>query len=143
MTDWTMPPELADVPGATELYDWFGYWPTFHDAELVDIVLATQGSSLIRLYTCDFTGKVHPRGHSEQIKHVTVKFVLDEIVELDLKDFSIQNVMDSVMLVRTGDAYRVKFEPVWGIGGSVTAGRVLIDLEPGVLPNRPGFFSDV
>jgi hypothetical protein len=137
--DWALPPELADVPGATELFDWFGYWPTLHDAELVDIVLNTQGASWIGVYTCGFTGEVHPSGHYVQIKHVTVKFILEGISKLELQDFSIQNVMCGVFLTRSEDGYEIELEPIYGIGGTVSANRVRIEIEPGILPNRPGF----
>ena len=29
------PPELEVVEGAKNLRDWFGYWPSFHDAEVI------------------------------------------------------------------------------------------------------------
>jgi len=34
---------LTDVPGAAEIVNWFGYWPTFHDAEIVSIELKRAG----------------------------------------------------------------------------------------------------
>lgn len=139
MRDWSIPDELRDVPGAQALYDWFGYWPTLHDGELVDIVLRTQGLSLIRIYTCGFTGAVDAHGYFEQTKHITVSFILDEIIDVDLRGFSSQNVMNAVTLVKTGDRYRVEMEPVYGIYGSITAKHVRIELEPGMLRDRPGF----
>jgi len=29
------PPELGTIEGAKNLRDWFGYWPSFHDAEVI------------------------------------------------------------------------------------------------------------
>jgi hypothetical protein len=101
--------------------------------------MRTQGSSSIRVYTCGLTGEVHPNGYYVQTKNVTVAFVLDDVVEVELQDFSIQNVMNTVTLVRTADAFRVGLHPVYGIGGAVSARRLRIELEPGILPNRPGF----
>jgi hypothetical protein len=33
------PPELEAVEGAKNLRDWFGYWPNFHDAEVISLHL--------------------------------------------------------------------------------------------------------
>jgi hypothetical protein len=33
------PPELEAVEGAKNLRDWFGYWPNFHDAEMISLHL--------------------------------------------------------------------------------------------------------
>src|SRR3977135_2195987 len=30
-----LPDGLRAVTGAQQLHDWFGYWPTFHDAEVI------------------------------------------------------------------------------------------------------------
>jgi len=32
------PHELEAVEGATNLRDWFGYWPSFHDAEVIELL---------------------------------------------------------------------------------------------------------
>jgi hypothetical protein len=40
---------LADVAGARMVFDRFGRWPTFHDAEVISIQLNRDGPSLIRI----------------------------------------------------------------------------------------------
>jgi hypothetical protein len=32
-------PDLTRIDGAQRLYDWFGYWPSFHDAEILSLQL--------------------------------------------------------------------------------------------------------
>ena len=34
-----VPAEIQEVPGAAELHDWFGFWPNFHDAEIISLYL--------------------------------------------------------------------------------------------------------
>jgi hypothetical protein len=41
---------ISSIPGATQVVDWFGQWPTFHDAYLVDVVLSTWQPCLLRLH---------------------------------------------------------------------------------------------
>jgi hypothetical protein len=35
-----LPAGLDSIAGAQELYDWFGYWPGFHDAEVLKLRLS-------------------------------------------------------------------------------------------------------
>ena len=50
--------ELAGIAGAPELYDWFGRWPHFHDAEVLSPHLNRTGSSVLTVHAWDMTGKV-------------------------------------------------------------------------------------
>ena len=34
-----VPIDLQEISGAAELRDWFGYWPMFHDAEIISLHL--------------------------------------------------------------------------------------------------------
>ena len=40
---------ITSIPGATQVMDWFGRWPTFHDAYLIDLVLSTWQPCLLRV----------------------------------------------------------------------------------------------
>ena len=39
---------LLQVPGASALVQLFGYWPSFHDAEVISVKLHRNSQSLIR-----------------------------------------------------------------------------------------------
>lgn len=41
---------LLRVPGAIQVVDWYGRWPTFHDAFLADIVLSTWQPCMLRVH---------------------------------------------------------------------------------------------
>jgi hypothetical protein len=41
--------EAPDIPGAALVVGWFGYWPTFHDAEVLSIFLDRTGESRIAI----------------------------------------------------------------------------------------------
>jgi hypothetical protein len=41
--------EVTDeIPGTAEFIKWFGYWPSFHDTEVLDLKLCRSGPSTIR-----------------------------------------------------------------------------------------------
>jgi hypothetical protein len=46
---------LEAVEGAKSLCDWFGYWPSFHDAEVISLHLNRRGLSSLALHTWEMT----------------------------------------------------------------------------------------
>ena len=45
------PPALGTIEGAKNLRDWFGYWPSFHDAEVILLHLNRSDASTL-LWSC-------------------------------------------------------------------------------------------
>ena len=119
------PPELATaIPGSGAVHEWFGRWPSFHDAEIVSIRLARSGPSTIQVYP-----------YSPE-RPATVEFVLDEITDLKLEDFSQQNVIGGLSvgpaLMPDGqDGFRLRIFSLFGIGGHIDARRIRMNLIPG------------
>jgi hypothetical protein len=55
--------EVTDeVPGSSELIKWFGYWPSFHDAEVLELGLHRTGRSIVRIHAFEMTGNVNSQG---------------------------------------------------------------------------------
>jgi hypothetical protein len=81
-----MPAGLDAIAGAQGLYDWFGYWPGFHDAEVLKMRLSIGESSYLVVHTWEMTNKVNAQGFYEQTKHVVVEFALDGISNANLGD---------------------------------------------------------
>jgi hypothetical protein len=46
---------IDEIPGTLELVKWFGYWPSFHDAEVLDLELHRTGGSTVRIHTFEMT----------------------------------------------------------------------------------------
>jgi hypothetical protein len=121
----------ASIPGAAELLDWFGYWPSFHDAEIISLVLNRNGLSSLRLHTWHTTSQVDERGCYIKEKHVVVSFHMEEILALALNNFSQQNVIFGLEIVEDNYGYRLVLDPCYGLEGSIRARAVSIELEPG------------
>jgi len=47
----SLPTGLESIARAQELYDWFGYWPDFHDAEVVKFSLDPAAPSSLISFT--------------------------------------------------------------------------------------------
>ena len=126
-----MPERAPDnVPGASELVSWFGYWPSFHDAEVLSIHLNRSGESTIAVHTRHRTNQVDDRGYFVTTKHVLVTFILEGIQAVQLDDFNHQNVISGLSLEETTAGYRLTLHPCFGAQGTIDAKRVRISIEP-------------
>jgi|SRR6516162_3781392 hypothetical protein len=95
----TFSTELEEVAGAQKLFDCFGYWPNFHDAEVISVHLNRVGPSALLVHTWDTKDSVDAQGYFVQQTHVLVSFLLYEISELSLEAFNRQNVLFGLELV--------------------------------------------
>jgi hypothetical protein len=123
--------ELAGITGAQALYDWFGYWPVFHDAEVVCLHLNRGAASVLKVHVWGYEDSVDPAGYYVSQKHVVVRFLLHEITELDLEDFSCQNVLYGLALSKQDGGYKLELDSTYGVGGTISAQNVEIELTPG------------
>lgn len=48
----------TSISGGTELLDWFGRVPSFHDAEIIDLHLKRGDSSKLRIHAWNMTTKI-------------------------------------------------------------------------------------
>jgi hypothetical protein len=127
--------KLPDAPGASELFAWFGFWPTFHDGEVLSLHLDRAGPSHLRVHTWERTNELDGRCYYVVRKHVIVTFFLEGISELELDGFSHQNVLAELTLTLDADGYILKLWPCYGISGEIRARSVRIELEPDMPSN--------
>src|SRR6266571_6217124 len=122
--------ELNVIVGAQDLHDWFGYWPRFHDAEIVSLHLNRRGPSSLLIHTWEMTNKVEERGFYVLEKHVLVEFVLEDILELELGGFSNQNVVFGLDLKKKDAGFVCTLDPCYGLAGTIEAEKISIRLKP-------------
>lgn len=112
------------LPGADAVVEWFGKWPSFHDGEIISLNLARKGESVLRLYP------YYPKTPA------AVDFIFEEITDLELDDFSQQNVIMALYVEEVIDqtnqkALRFSLVPCYGLAGYIDARRVRVQLVPG------------
>ena len=121
---------LKSIPGASELFAWFGYWPNFHDAEIISLVLNRSGASVLSIHTWHTTDRVDERGCFIKEKHVVVSIQMEEILDLTLSNFSRQNVIFGLEISKIKKGYRLVLDPRYGLAGSIRARRLSIEVVP-------------
>jgi hypothetical protein len=122
------------VPGAEEVVRWFGEWPSFSDAEVLEIDLRRKGRSSILVHGWRMTSEIDSDGHFVLDRHAVITVWLEEITDLELGDFSPQNVIGNLDIKPHESGFRVTLWPIYGVGGHIDAARVTLSLDPG----KPG-----
>jgi Immunity protein 50 len=130
--------EAPDIPGAAEVIQWFGYWPTFHDAEVLSIKLDRSGTSTLAIRAFETTREVDSSGHYVQAKHATVTFYFEGfprdqygITNIRIEGFNHQNVLGNAEVKRTAQGYELVLWGCYGVEGSLGCERIRVELTPG------------
>jgi len=123
--------EAPSVPGVESIVEWFGTWPSFSDAEVIEISLLRRARSSVVVHVWRMTSEVDPKGYYVTDHHAVVTVWLEGISDLSLQDFSVQNVIGGLSIDRQGSVYRVSLRSLFGIGGHIDAERVSLSLQPG------------
>jgi hypothetical protein len=129
-------PIIQEIPGADSVIRWFGYWPSFHDGEIVEVHLSCQGLSWLKIYTWNTTGKFDSSGYAVTEKHATVAFVFEELTDLEFCDFNQQNVIYDLRVGRRDGVIRLTLSPCYGLNGFIEGKLSRVELCPGELENH-------
>lgn len=87
---------LNEIPGGSEVLDWFGGWPAFGDGEVLEIRLVRKGPSYLRVSAmASKSGKQGPR-----FKHAVFTFTLRDMVDVYIDGFVHQNVIGGLSFRR-------------------------------------------
>jgi hypothetical protein len=132
---------IREVAGAQALIQWFGKWPSFHDAEVVSLTLNRTGTSCVRIHTWEMTEELDVNGSYVLGKHVQVSFFLDRLKDLELAGFSCQNVIFGLGIKRSEEGLQLVLDPCYGVAGSLTAEAIRVEFEPGK-PSDPKVRED-
>ncbi len=129
---------LLDNESAVE--DAFGYWPSFHDAEVHWLRLEryfkeelgySESAVEFLIHCWEMTKEVDAKGYYILHKHHLVRFRFEGLGESNLSGFNHQNAVFGIIIcMAEGDGLKkikVEFEPAHGLSGYFTAasGRVV------------------
>src|SRR4051794_31467997 len=85
------------IPGADRLIERFGSWPSFHDAEVLRVMLDRRGdhppTGEMLVHAWRMTDQVDDRGYYVRNTHTLVRFAFEGIASIELSEFNHQNVL--------------------------------------------------
>jgi len=135
----------SDIAGSELVPRVFGYWPSFHDAEVVRMSLETRpyaDGPVLRadIYAFEITNDIGPDGTFVLRHHSLVSFLFSGIDNLRLEDFGNQNTLMGLRIidVRSRQLESLKFEVSFDGSFGVTVGFLCRDVSvESVRPWRP------
>src|SRR5882672_4254724 len=132
----------AKVENSHLVTDIFGRWPSFHDAEVLEMTLnrgerATYGPWLsAKIHVFEMTSQVE-NGAYVLRHHSAVNFHFRELHELKLDGFNQQNVLGGLRIVDVSDGkleginFEVFFDGIYGVSASLQCRSINIEsVEP-------------
>jgi hypothetical protein len=125
------------------LTDIFGRWPSFHDAEVLRILLDRDESKLVgpsleaKIHVFEMTSEVDERNRYVLKNHVAVTIRFIEIYNLSMKDFNHQNVLQGLNIDDISDPqferikFEVSFDGIFGISVRLQCNSIsVVSVEP-------------
>jgi hypothetical protein len=123
----TIPP----IPGTEEVLSALGWWPSFHDAEVLHFSLSRGATPDQKTSEAKLDVQVReyePRNEGTAqyelvlIKDVTIHFSFIGVEEIQVEDFNFQNVINS-LVIRPGKEgaekrIQVEVESIYGFGAT-------------------------
>ena len=126
--------EVPDIPGAAAVVAWFGYWPTFHDAEVLELHVRRRGTLTLSLHTWRLSDKRYEEDGKQFIvleKHAVVTFEMSGKVRVELGGLDNENVLGCLDVERVNGTFRFKLWYVEGLVGQIEAPTVRVSIAPG------------
>jgi hypothetical protein len=126
-----LPAGLDSIAGAQELYDWFGYWPGFHDAEVLKLRLSIGEPSYLVVHTWEMTNKVNEQGFYELTKHIVVEFALEGPSNVNIGNLWERSILFDLGAEKTEQGFRLDFSAAYGMSGTISAVSCRCASRPG------------
>ena len=130
---------VPGIPGAQGVIAWFGYWPTFHDAEVLSISLDRQSGCRVAVHAFETTAEIDGSGHYLRTKHVVVTFCMEGFPRdesgtsnIRIEFFNHQNVLSSASVNARPEGYELLLEGCHGVDASIVCERMSVSVEPGI-----------
>jgi hypothetical protein len=122
--------ETPPVSGSDTVVSWFGYWPGFHDSEIIELRLGAE--SVLRLRAFEMTDQIDAAGCYKLRKHCIVSFWFADEVEFSVTSDSGSNgIVFGLDFQKTGDRLKMEIQSSCGVDGWITAKTWRVELEPG------------
>jgi hypothetical protein len=124
-----------DIENAKIIIDHFGYWPTFHDSEIISIKLErmldkSSASIQIRLFAFELTNEIE-NGVHKLTKHCFINFEFMEVSTTELEGFNHQNAVFALEFGKEDSNSFCNIVNSYGVDGYIEARLIRVNnLEP-------------
>jgi hypothetical protein len=121
---------VDEIPGAGELSDWFGGFPSFHDG-YAQLQLSGDGIGWLKVRAARMTDRLDENGRFVLEKHFIATLFFEGIVSVSLTDFMPgEMIIGQLDFRKTNDVLEVDFDTAYGLAGTISARRIRIEFTP-------------
>jgi hypothetical protein len=114
--------DIAEILGSEKLIAINGRWPSFHDAEVLELTLSRGEMSGDNWVSPSITVRIHVFIELPNSKHTLTTIRFDNITEVNIQEFNHQNAILGLYISRSEDSssngrtiFAVEFRPAFGI----------------------------
>jgi hypothetical protein len=139
----------TQIEGNEKLIHIFGHWPSFHDAEVIDLHLWRDDSGTERshprfpvftskIHLWELTNEIDERGHYVLRNHTVTTLRFHDVLDLEIEGFRNQNVIFGLKIESQEHSegpwkrsFAVEFEPTSEFAATFRCSRIeVIDAIP-------------
>ena len=122
--------EEIEIENAGIVMNHFGYWPSFHDAEIISICYKRnfeEGSPSIefRVYAFEMTNKLKGR-YFQLIKHCIIDFELAGLHNNSMDGFNHQNALSGIGFERDGEWLVCELYAAYGVDAKFSTKQIRV-----------------
>jgi|SRR5277367_1228295 len=119
---------IPSIEGASQFIEYVGEWPSFHDAEIIELFLSRQSTSWIKLYCPPPVSKGRP---DDNRYNITVTFKMTGVLDINLSEFNHQNVIFDLQVQPIPEGYHIELSPCFGLNGFIKTSKLSVEFEKG------------
>ena len=131
----------AFIVSSKKLTDVFGYWPSFHDAEVLELNFWRGDVEpevdryvfpvlKVVLHLWEMTGETDPQGFLVRRHHTLATLSFSDVDEFRMEGFNHQNAILGLSIIRQersqgpSPVFAIHFDPAHGMGASFICSRI-------------------
>jgi hypothetical protein len=142
--DWSDYPEMRRVGNAETLWAHFGYWPKFHDAEIVRCAFETKPewcySIQVWIEAFEMLSETDDKGFYKLAKECLIQLEFLDVSESDFQWFSHQNVIATMSIQEKGEFLECIIDSSVGMQAEIVAREInVISLTPWAIESLDHF----
>ena len=120
-----------EIENAKLVIDHFGYWPSFHDSEIMSIKFVsnlekTTSALLMEVYAFEMTDQLKGK-HYKLIKHCFVEFEFTDLQSNEIDCFNHQNAMLGLNFGKRDEFLLCELSSAFGVGGNIESRKIRIN----------------
>ncbi|GAB2454081.1 hypothetical protein GCM10011375_01410 [Hymenobacter qilianensis] len=123
-------PAINRVINSEIIHQYFGYWPNFHDAEVIKVTFEThitgRYSVTFVIEAFEMLAEVDAQGFYKQAKQCLIEIQFSGVEEIDFKYFNFQNVLFEFWFEEQGSLIKGIFNSSTGMEATVVAEEALV-----------------